>query len=120
MEELQGPLLSCDTCDYVTQRPDLLSKHRYVMVKSYKARTFSMTLYVLHSISQGYSFLGLLLKNTALHKVDKIQIFILVSDISLTYSVFFIDVCLYVYLSIFSFSICKSFAFWQVFFIHVL
>ena len=28
MEELQGPMLSCELCDYVTPRPDILAKHR--------------------------------------------------------------------------------------------
>ncbi|XP_023346151.1 zinc finger protein 271 isoform X3 [Eurytemora carolleeae] len=29
MEELQGPMLSCELCDYVTPRPDILAKHRF-------------------------------------------------------------------------------------------
>jgi len=29
MEELDGPMLSCEQCDYVTPRPDMLSKHRF-------------------------------------------------------------------------------------------
>ena len=30
MEELAGPLNTCDVCDYVTPRPDLMAKHRSV------------------------------------------------------------------------------------------
>jgi hypothetical protein len=28
MEELAGPLHTCDICEYVTPRPDLMAKHR--------------------------------------------------------------------------------------------
>jgi hypothetical protein len=28
MEELAGPLNTCELCDYVTPRPDLMAKHR--------------------------------------------------------------------------------------------
>jgi hypothetical protein len=32
MEELAGPMNMCELCDYVTPRPDLMAKHRFVVV----------------------------------------------------------------------------------------
>ena len=46
MEELQGPMLSCELCDYVTPRPDILAKHRshsLVLREGMAALTAQMT-----------------------------------------------------------------------------
>jgi hypothetical protein len=36
MEELAGPLHTCDICDYVTPRPDLMAKHRQALFSVYR------------------------------------------------------------------------------------
>ncbi len=38
MEELAGPMNMCELCDYVTPRPDLMAKHRFVVDKGFILR----------------------------------------------------------------------------------
>jgi hypothetical protein len=39
MEELAGPMNMCEQCDYVTPRPDLMAKHRFVVDKGSSCAT---------------------------------------------------------------------------------
>jgi hypothetical protein len=39
MEELAGPMNMCELCDYVTPRPDLMAKHRFVVYKGSSCAT---------------------------------------------------------------------------------
>ncbi len=39
MEELAGPMNMCELCDYVTPRPDLMAKHRFVVDKGSSCAT---------------------------------------------------------------------------------